>query len=185
MIKDPGPGGMRLQHVPLDMTFAEAFGARNPDAYERLILDVVRGNQTRLDQATAQLLLDLGVTDIRIAGGPASVSPGIESDLRALPGVTKVTRYGGSDRYAVSVALNRAAFTDAGTMFIASGAVFPDALSGAAAAAVTGSPLYIVPPECMPAAVADDVTKLGVSRLVIVGGPASVSQKVAEFGRCR
>ena len=46
MIKDPGPGGMRLQHVPLDMSFAEAFNARNPDAYERLILDVVRGNQT-------------------------------------------------------------------------------------------------------------------------------------------
>ena len=46
MIKDPGPGGMRLQYVPLDMSFAEAFGVRNPDAYERLILDVVRGNQT-------------------------------------------------------------------------------------------------------------------------------------------
>ncbi len=46
MIKDPGPGGIRLSHVPLDMTFAEAFKARNPDAYERLILDVVRGNQT-------------------------------------------------------------------------------------------------------------------------------------------
>ena len=46
MIKDPGPGGMRLQHVPLDMSFKTAFGARNPDAYERLILDVVRGNQT-------------------------------------------------------------------------------------------------------------------------------------------
>ncbi|MFC7400408.1 glucose-6-phosphate dehydrogenase [Chelatococcus sp. GCM10030263] len=46
MIKDPGPGGMRLHNVPLDMSFAEAFGVRNPDAYERLILDVVRGNQT-------------------------------------------------------------------------------------------------------------------------------------------
>ena len=46
MIKDPGPGGMRLRHVPLDMSFAESFGVRNPDAYERLILDVVRGNQT-------------------------------------------------------------------------------------------------------------------------------------------
>jgi glucose-6-phosphate 1-dehydrogenase len=46
MIKDPGPGGMRLQHVPLDMSFAQAFSVRNPDAYERLILDVVRGNQT-------------------------------------------------------------------------------------------------------------------------------------------
>ena len=46
MIKDPGPGGMRLRHVPLDMSFAAAFDARNPDAYERLIMDVVRGNQT-------------------------------------------------------------------------------------------------------------------------------------------
>jgi glucose-6-phosphate 1-dehydrogenase len=46
MIKDPGPGGMRLRQVPLDMSFAEAFSARNPDAYERLVMDVVRGNQT-------------------------------------------------------------------------------------------------------------------------------------------
>ncbi len=48
-IKDPGPGGMRLTEVPLDMTFAEALGADGgnvPDAYERLIMDVVRGNQT-------------------------------------------------------------------------------------------------------------------------------------------
>ena len=46
MIKDPGPGGMRLRHVPLDMSFAQSFAVRNPDAYERLIMDVVRGNQT-------------------------------------------------------------------------------------------------------------------------------------------
>jgi glucose-6-phosphate 1-dehydrogenase len=46
MTKDPGPGGMRLREVPLDMSFANTFGTRNPDAYERLVLDVVRGNQT-------------------------------------------------------------------------------------------------------------------------------------------
>jgi glucose-6-phosphate 1-dehydrogenase len=46
MIKDPGPGGMRLTRVPLDMSFANAFKVRNPDAYERLLLDVVRGNAT-------------------------------------------------------------------------------------------------------------------------------------------
>ncbi|HQU02303.1 MAG TPA: glucose-6-phosphate dehydrogenase, partial [Acetobacteraceae bacterium] len=46
MTKDPGPGGMRLRSVPLDMSFASAFGVRNPDAYERLVLDVIRGNQT-------------------------------------------------------------------------------------------------------------------------------------------
>ncbi|MEO1240025.1 MAG: glucose-6-phosphate dehydrogenase [Pseudomonadota bacterium] len=48
-IKEPGPGGMRLIDVPLDMTFAEALGPEAedvPDAYERLIMDVIRGNQT-------------------------------------------------------------------------------------------------------------------------------------------
>ena len=46
MIKEPGPGGMRLRHLPLDMTFAKAFNTRHADAYERLIMDVVRGNQS-------------------------------------------------------------------------------------------------------------------------------------------
>ncbi|WHZ37149.1 MULTISPECIES: glucose-6-phosphate dehydrogenase [unclassified Sagittula] len=48
-IKEPGPGGMRLVDVPLDMSFAEALGPdaeEVPDAYERLIMDVIRGNQT-------------------------------------------------------------------------------------------------------------------------------------------
>jgi glucose-6-phosphate 1-dehydrogenase len=45
-IKHPGPGGLRLRHVPLDMSFVEAFGVQQPDAYERLLLDVVRGNPT-------------------------------------------------------------------------------------------------------------------------------------------
>jgi glucose-6-phosphate 1-dehydrogenase len=46
MIKEPGPGGLRLRESSLDMTFAETFGGRHPDAYERLLMDVVRGNQT-------------------------------------------------------------------------------------------------------------------------------------------
>ena len=48
MIKEPGPGGMRLKDVALDMSFADALGgeAPIPDAYERLIMDVIRGNQT-------------------------------------------------------------------------------------------------------------------------------------------
>ncbi|MGJ8583295.1 MAG: glucose-6-phosphate dehydrogenase [Marinosulfonomonas sp.] len=48
-IKEPGPGGMRLIDVPLDMTFADALADEiedAADAYERLIMDVIRGNQT-------------------------------------------------------------------------------------------------------------------------------------------
>ena len=57
-IKDPGPGGFRLSDVSLDMSFAEALGAdsRAQDAYERLVMDVIRGDQTlfmRGDEAEA------------------------------------------------------------------------------------------------------------------------------------
>jgi len=48
-IKEPGPGGMRLIDVPLDMSFAETLNpddVEHVDAYERLIMDVIRGNQT-------------------------------------------------------------------------------------------------------------------------------------------
>lgn len=46
MAKDPGPGGMRLRGVALNLSFAETFKVRYPDAYERLLMDVVRGNPT-------------------------------------------------------------------------------------------------------------------------------------------
>ena len=45
-VKEPGPGGLRFKYVPLDVNFAEAFTTRQPEAYERLLMDVVRGNQT-------------------------------------------------------------------------------------------------------------------------------------------
>ncbi|MEJ0010417.1 MAG: glucose-6-phosphate dehydrogenase [Alphaproteobacteria bacterium] len=44
--KVPGPGGYRLKPVQLSMSLAEEFGERIPDAYERLLMDVVRGNPT-------------------------------------------------------------------------------------------------------------------------------------------
>jgi glucose-6-phosphate 1-dehydrogenase len=46
MAKDPGPGGMRLREAPLNLSFAETFRVRYPDAYERLLMDVIRGNPT-------------------------------------------------------------------------------------------------------------------------------------------
>lgn len=44
--KTPGPGGYRFKPVYLDLSMAEAFDERYPDAYERLLMDVVRGNPT-------------------------------------------------------------------------------------------------------------------------------------------
>ncbi len=97
MIKSPGPGGMRLKCVPLDMSFMESFGVHNPNAYERLILDVVRGHQTlfmRRDEVEAAWTWidpiieawDATMLPIRYYGagswGPAAATSLIEQDKR-------------------------------------------------------------------------------------------------------
>jgi glucose-6-phosphate 1-dehydrogenase len=46
MTKEPGPGGLRLRPTGLDISFEKAFGLRYADAYERLLMDTVRGNAT-------------------------------------------------------------------------------------------------------------------------------------------
>jgi glucose-6-phosphate 1-dehydrogenase len=46
MTKEPGPGGFRLSATALHISFEKAFGLRYPDAYERLLMDTVRGNAT-------------------------------------------------------------------------------------------------------------------------------------------
>ena len=48
-IKEPGLGGMRMTGVSLDMSFADSLSPEMgtlTNAYERLIMDVIRGNQT-------------------------------------------------------------------------------------------------------------------------------------------
>jgi glucose-6-phosphate 1-dehydrogenase len=44
MAKEPGPGGFNLRPVSLDLSFEETFGLSYPDAYERLLMEVLRGN---------------------------------------------------------------------------------------------------------------------------------------------
>lgn len=46
MSKEPGAGGLRLRPSVLNLSFADAFKTRSPEAYERLLMDVVRGNTT-------------------------------------------------------------------------------------------------------------------------------------------
>ena len=46
MVKRPGPGGFDLEAKDLDLSFEEAFGAQYQNAYERLIIEVLRGIPT-------------------------------------------------------------------------------------------------------------------------------------------
>ncbi|HET7315273.1 glucose-6-phosphate dehydrogenase [Salinisphaera sp.] len=44
MTKEPGPGGFRMRSLPLNLSFSQAFEIAYPDAYERLLMEVLRGN---------------------------------------------------------------------------------------------------------------------------------------------
>lgn len=46
MTKLPGPGGYRYKPISLKLDYMDSFHERFPDAYERLIVDVLRGDQT-------------------------------------------------------------------------------------------------------------------------------------------
>jgi glucose-6-phosphate 1-dehydrogenase len=54
--KGRGPGELKLRQTALDLSFNETFGGRSPDAYERLLLDVIRGRPAlfmRVDELEA------------------------------------------------------------------------------------------------------------------------------------
>jgi len=46
MTKVPGPGGYRYKPIALKLDYMDTFRQRLPEAYERLLMDVIRGNQT-------------------------------------------------------------------------------------------------------------------------------------------
>ena len=72
MTKDPGPGGLRLRPAELDISFEQAFSIRYPDAYERLLMDTVRGNATlfmRRDEVEAAWLWVEPILDAWQANG--------------------------------------------------------------------------------------------------------------------
>ncbi|WP_368498637.1 cell wall-binding repeat-containing protein [Herbiconiux sp. A18JL235] len=141
---------------------------------------LVDGSKNALTQDEIATLNDAGVADIRIAGGTNSVSAGIESSL--VPAFTS-KRVSGVNRYEGAVAVNQA-FATARVAFLASGELFPDALSAGPAAGHTGNPIYLVQKSCVPVSVLDDIERIGATEILVLGGTNTVSAEVAALKPC-
>jgi putative cell wall-binding protein len=114
---------------------------------------------------------------IVLLGGTASVSAETEAQLRTYS--PSVTRVAGADRYDVSAGVSAAAFTaGAATAYVASGATFPDALSGSAAAGHHDGPVLLVEKDAVPPAVAAELARLKPKKVVVLGGSNSISDAV-------
>ncbi len=138
--------------------------------------------QGSIPAATATELGLLAPADITILGGNAAVSPAVATALAAFVGHdgTRVHRIGGTDRYDTArlIAVNGWGAGPVGTLYIASGANFPDALAGAAKAGATGAPLLLVTASSIPSPTSTELGILGPSFLVVLGGPVSVGDSV-------
>lgn len=131
---------------------------------------------------TAAELARLRPGRIVVLGGPGVILDGVLPALQAHT-VGSVTRMAGMDRYQTSAAVSAQAFASSSTVFVATGASFPDALGGGPAAGGLPGPLLLVKPTSVPAAVAAELVRLGADRIVIFGGTGAVSPAVAtELG---
>lgn len=90
-------------------------------------------------------------------------------------------RIAGDDRYATAVAISQKGFPGkASLLFVASGENFPDALAGGAAAGAKGAPLLLTRAATLPETVKAEITRLGPSSIVVLGGSAAVRPEVVD-----
>jgi putative cell wall-binding protein len=127
--------------------------------------------------ATTAELKRLAPSSIVVVGGPDAVSDGV---LQSLKTYTKgsVTRVSGSDRYGTSAAAAAAFPAGTASAFVATGADFPDALSASAAAGATHGPLLLTQPTALPSSIAAQLSRIGPSRIAVVGGDDVVGDAV-------
>lgn len=103
---------------------------------------------------------------VTITDDPASAGPA-------------VVRHGGDDRYEAAAGIALSTFSPGvGTVYLASGLVFPDALTGSALAGTQGAPVLLTRAGSLPAATAAALRTLGPDRVVVLGGVTTVSEDV-------
>lgn len=178
------PEGATTAYLASGGNFPDALAASAAAGAEGAPVLLVPPGSRSVDAETKQVLIDLGVTRVVLAGGTSVISGDVASSVRSGTGVTTVVRRGGADRYKTAAAINDASFPEADVMYLASGVSFADALAIAAVAGAEGRPLGLSSPGCLPAATVAYATLAGVDRVTLVGGTAVLSSRVARFTPC-
>jgi len=177
---DPG----QRVYVATGTSFPDALSASAAAGSEGDAVLLVPGSSPALDTASRDALQRLHPDDVVVAGGPNSVSPGILSAIQGMSWPQGALRISGADRFEASRNINLDGFAEATDVFIATGVKFPDALAGAAIAGQAGAPLYVVPSDCIPQGVLDDIRGFRAETVTLLGGAASLSSSVESLTSC-
>ncbi len=120
--------------------------------------------------------------DATIAGGPLAVSAAVAGRVAAITGASP-ERIAGANRYATAAALSAAAHNPGiPLVYVTIGTNYPDAISLGSVAALRSAPVLLVN-TAIPAETRDELVRLSPNRIVVIGGPAAVSDGVvAQLG---
>jgi putative cell wall-binding protein len=92
-----------------------------------------------------------------------------------------VSRIGGADRYNVAAATSASTFAaGAPIAYIATGTTFPDALAAGPVGGHRGGPVLLTKTDQLLTPTINELKRLKPRKIVILGGPASVSDAVAR-----
>ena len=178
-----GGTGARSAYIATGLNFPDALSASGAGGAFDTPVILVPGTDVTLDRSTRQLLIDLGVTSIKVAGGPGAVSPEI---MAALNTIAPTTRLAGADRFEASrnIAVDAFASRPPTAAYIATGYNFPDALAGAALAGSKSAPLIVVPTDCVPAGVITAFDGWALTSVTLLGGTAALTPRVEALLPC-
>jgi putative cell wall-binding protein len=169
--------GVPVAYVATGRTFPDALTAGAAAAAQGGPLLLV--NTTTIPDAVRAELSRLRPQRIVVAGGSAIVSDGVLAELNAMA-LGGATRLWGADRFGTAAAISRAAFSSAGSVHIATGLGFADAVAAVPAAARTRGPLLLSTAAGLPSATTAEITRLRPNHTVVLGGPTVLSDAVVD-----
>lgn len=163
--------------------FPDALSAASAAAELNAPVILVPGMADVAPAVTRDILQDLSVTHLHIAGGTGVISTSMQ--LQLAEGVRSVERYAGANRYETSVLIADNIFTTPfRDVYWANGNAFPDALAGAAASGAKSAPMLLVHQDCVPTATYDVSDRLSSGKTYLLGGEGVLSENVLFGDEC-
>ena len=91
---------------------------------------------------------------------------------------SKVERISGTDRYETCVNISKKAYKSSEVAILASGQKIQDALASGGVAAKLKAPLLLTQKDRLPSVVLDELKRLNVKKIILVGGQESISSSL-------
>ena len=171
------PAGADAVFLATGQSFPDALAAG--PAAATLGAPILLTGTNQLPAAVGTELQRLDPSTIYLLGGSAAISTGVETQVDAATNA-QIQRVAGNDRYATAAAVTKLTFPTAGTIYVAAGTGFADALSAGAPGGILRRPVLLTGQSQLPAASRDEITRLADPDIIVLGGPAVVSNAVIE-----